>query len=154
MAFDRIRQVIKTLTSSTTTATTPTTPVTPATPTVAVSKPDTLSLALSSLGGTAVAPAVDTSTFADPIEIRTFDQNGLNVITVDGLAAAKAQAQWLTKGKDRTQSATAVLLKDCTSDHLINIVANKPNLSADYHRIIVSVLEDRNESLPDDLDLN
>ena len=152
MPFDKIRQVIKTLTGGTTAPTTPATPAASVTPTV--SKPDTLSLALASMGGTAVAPAVDTSSFADPIEIRTFDHQGLSIITVDGLDAAKAQAQWLTKGKDRTQSATAVLLKDCTTDHLINIVANKPNLSADYHRIIESILEDRNESLPDDLGLN
>lgn len=144
--FDKIRQVIRTLTGGNST------PVTPVLPTTD-SKPDTLSLALSSMGGTAVAPA-DTASMADPIEIRTFDHQGLSIINVDGLDAAKAQAQWLTKGKDRTQPATSMLLKDCTTDHLINIVANKPNLSADYLRIIESILEDRNESLPDDLGLN
>ena len=152
MPFDKIRQVIKTLMP--TKSTTPVVPVTPTVTPTTDSKPDTLSLALSSLGGTAVAPAVDTATMADPIEIRTFDHQGLSIINVDGLDAAKAQAQWLTKGKDRTQPATAVLLKDCTTDHLINIVANKPNLSADYHRIIEAILEDRNEALPDDLSLN
>lgn len=68
-------------------------------------------------------------------------------IKVDGLAQAKANATWLTKGIDRRQPTTAVLLVDCTTDHLKNIVANKPNLSADYRRVIESILEDRGEAL-------
>jgi hypothetical protein len=71
----------------------------------------------------------------------------LITIKVDGLAAAKASATWLTKGIDRRQPTTAVLLVDCTTDHLKNIVANKPNLSADYRRVIESILEDRGETL-------
>ena len=55
---------------------------------------------------------------------------------------------WLTKGRDRTQPATAVRLVDCTSDHLKNIVLNKPDLSDDYLRVIESILEDRGETLP------
>lgn len=68
-------------------------------------------------------------------------------IRVNGLDAAKQHAVWLTKGTDRTQRATCVRLADCTSDHLKAIVANKPGLSADYHRVIESILEDRGDTL-------
>lgn len=92
---------------------------------------------------TGTALATIPGTRADLIEIK-----------VNGLAAAKQNAVWLTKGLDRTQPATAVLLTDCTSDHLKNIVANKPNLSPDYRRVIESILEDRGETLPDASDLH
>ena len=48
----------------------------------------------------------------------------------------------LTKGKDRGP-AVAVRLADCTTEHLEAILANKSNLSADYRRVILSLLEDR-----------
>jgi hypothetical protein len=94
----------------------------------------------------ALAPAPSTldlavsqpSSRADLIEIR-----------VNGLDEAKKNAVWLTKGQDRTQPATAVKLVDCTTDHLKNIVTNKPNLSADYRRVIEAILEDRGETLDD-----
>lgn len=85
----------------------------------------------------AAAPATIQPQRADLIEIK-----------VNGLEAAKQNAVWLTKGLDRTQPATAVLLADCTSDHLKNIVLNKPDLTEDYLRIIESILEDRGELLP------
>ena len=84
----------------------------------------------------AAAPATVPGVRADLIEIK-----------VNGLAAAKASAVWLTKGLDRGP-ATCVLLTDCTSDHLKNIVQNKPDLSDDYRRVIESILEDRGEALP------
>lgn len=69
-------------------------------------------------------------------------------IRVNGLDAAKQHAVWLTKGTDRTQRTSCVRLSDCTSDHLKAIVANKPGLSADYRRVIESILEDRGDTLP------
>jgi hypothetical protein len=84
----------------------------------------------------AVAPATVQGTRADLIEIR-----------VNGIDDAKANAVWLTKGLDRGP-ATAVRLVDLTSDHLKNIVQNKPNLSPDYLRVITAILEDRGETLP------
>lgn len=75
-------------------------------------------------------------------------------IKVNGLDQAKQSAVWLTKGLDRSQPAVAVRLTDCTSDHLKNIVATKPNLSPDYLRVIVAILEERGESLPDASDLH
>lgn len=69
-------------------------------------------------------------------------------IRVDGIAQAKEHAVWLTKGIDHGQPVAVVRLIDCTSDHLKNIVLNKPNLSPDYRRVIDSILEDRGEALP------
>jgi len=88
-------------------------------------------------GAAATAPATIPGVRADLIEVK-----------VNGIAAAKANAVWLTKGLDRGP-ATCVLLVDLTSDHLKNIVQNKPDLSADYLRVIESILEDRGEALPD-----
>lgn len=115
---------------------------------------------------TPATPAVDptpvaadpaTTTAADPITVRIPDPNfdpttqtrqELVDSTVNGLDAAKAVATWMSKGKDRTQPVTFMLLKDCTTDHLKNIILNKPNLSADYKRVIESLLTDRGETLP------
>ena len=91
----------------------------------------------STTAAAATAPATVVGTRADLIEIK-----------VNGLDAAKQNAVWLTKGLDRT-TATCVRLMDCTSDHLKNIVTNKPDLSADYLRVIEAILEDRGETLPD-----
>lgn len=94
---------------------------------------------------------------ADPITVRVPDPNfdpttssrqELVDTTVDGLDAAKAVATWMSKGKDRTQPVTFMLLKDCTDDHLTNILLNKPNLSADYRRVIESLLTDRGVAIP------
>jgi hypothetical protein len=92
--------------------------------------------------GSAAAPASATipGVRADLIEIK-----------VNGIDAAKAAAVWLTKGLDRGP-ATCVLLTDCTTDHLKNIVVNKPDLSADYLRVIEAILADRGETLPADDD--
>lgn len=130
--FEKIRQAVAVLSSgrSGAAATAPTKIVT-ADPLVPVPSPDPLVLQ--------VRPA----TRADLIEIK-----------VDGLDAAKQNAVWLTKGVDRSQPATAVRLVDCTSDHLKNIVVNKPGLSPDYRRVIESILEDRGETLPDATDLH
>ena len=95
---------------------------------------------LSSGSAAAAAPATIPGTRADLLEIR-----------VNGLDAAKQNAVWLTKGLDRGP-ATCVRLVDCTTDHLKNIVLNKPDLTPDYLRIIESILEDRGETLPDDPD--
>jgi hypothetical protein len=84
----------------------------------------------------AVAPATVQGVRADLIEIK-----------VNGIDDAKEYAVWLTKGLDRGP-ATAVRLIDLTSDHLKNIVQNKPNLSPDYLRVITAILEDRGETLP------
>jgi hypothetical protein len=92
---------------------------------------------LTSGSAAAAAPATIPGVRAELIEIK-----------VNGLDAAKQNAVWLTKGIDRTNPTTAVRLMDCTSDHLKNIVANKPDLTADYLRIIESILQDRGESLP------
>jgi hypothetical protein len=89
-------------------------------------------LALAVLSGSTVTPASQPSGI-DPIEI-----------TVNGLDQAKQNAIWLTKGLDRTKT-TAVRLIDCTSDHLNNILRNKPNLSMSYHRVISSILESRGD---------
>ena len=123
--LDRVQAALAVLTGKQTPATTPTTPVVDVTATPV------------STGAAAAAPAPATP--ATP---------QLITISVNGIEQAKQYAVWLTKGKDRTQPTTAVLLKDCTSDHLKNIVANKPNLSADYRAIIESILEDRGDSLP------
>jgi hypothetical protein len=93
------------------------------------------------LAPTQVVTMPGQSTRADLIEIK-----------VNGIDDAKEQAVWLTKGLDRSQPATAVRLIDCTSDHLKNIVANKPNLSPDYRRVIEAILEDRGEAIVDPLD--
>jgi hypothetical protein len=111
----------------------------PATP-----KADTLDAAIAP-----TAPAAPTDTL-DLAVSRPTSHADLIEIRVNGMDEAKKYAVWLTKGQDRTQPATPVLLADCTSDHLKNIVANKPSLSADYRRIIESILEDRGETLPDD----
>src|SRR5277367_5121598 len=95
------------------------------------------------------APATDTLDAAVAVVTGRAD---LITIKVNGITEAKANAVWLTKGQDRMQPATAVRLVDCTSDHLKNIVANKPDLSADYLRVIESILEDRGEALPDPAD--
>jgi len=92
---------------------------------------------------TPATPVDQSSTRADLIEIK-----------VNGLDQAKQNAVWLTKGLDRSQPAVAVRLTDCTSDHLKNIVANKPNLSPDYLRVIEAILEERGESLPDPSDIH
>jgi hypothetical protein len=134
--FSKIRQVVNYLTAVTPApaAVTPSTDgaaVAPATSPVAlVPTTDTLDAA--------VAPVGFTSNRAELFNIK-----------VVGLDDAKKYAVWLTKGLDRTQPATAVRLVDCTSDHLKNIVLNKPNLSPDYLRVIESILEDRGETLPD-----
>jgi hypothetical protein len=104
---------------------------------------------LSAPPSTAIVPAVQSDAAPDQPSGRA----DLIEIKVNGLDSAKQYAVWLTKGLDRTQSATAVRLLDCTSDHLKNIVANKPNLSADYLRVIESILEDRGEAL-DSADLH
>ena len=130
--FDKIRQVIKT-------AMTPDAPTTPAPAAIAIVTLPATPLATTDTLDAAVAQVV--SGRADLITIK-----------VNGIAEAKANAVWLTKGQDRTQPATAVRLVDCTSDHLKNIVANKPDLSADYLRVIESILEDRGEALPDPAD--
>jgi hypothetical protein len=127
--FDRIRAVINTL--KPTDATTPVTDATP-TPTTTAIVPVTPVTTSGSAAAAAPAPVTPE----------------LITISVNGIEQAKQYAVWLTKGKDRTQPTTAVRLVDCTSDHLKNIVANKPNLSADYRRIIESILEDRGETLP------
>ena len=91
---------------------------------------------------------------ADPIVVKIIDTQSdpqrpdLIEVTVDGLDEAKDTAVWLTKGVYRTQPATAVLLKDCTDDHLTNILLNKPNLSADYRRVIEALLTDRGVTIP------
>jgi len=118
--FDKLRAMLGYVDQ--TPVTTPT-PAAPVTPTTAVT---------TSGSSAAAAPAIVQPVRADLIEVK-----------VNGMAAAKANAVWLTKGLDRTQPATAVLLVDCTSDHLQNILANKPNLSDDYRRVITSILEDR-----------
>lgn len=92
--------------------------------------------ALTSGSAAAAAPATIPGTRADLIEIK-----------VNGIDAAKQNAVWLTKGLDRT-TATCVRLMDCTSDHLKNIVANKPDLTPSYLRVIEAILEDRGETLP------
>ena len=141
MAFDKIRQVVNTLIGGTPTPAPTPTAVVPSTAVVAVtpamardilatSKTDTLDAAVA--GFTSGSGRVD-----------------LVTIKVNGLDEAKQNAVWLTKGKDRTQPATAVRLADCTSDHLKNILINKPDLSDDYRRVIESLLEDRGETLPD-----
>ena len=130
--FDKIRQVIKT-------AMTTDAPATPAPAAIAIVTLPATHLATTDTLDAAVAQVV--SGRADLITIK-----------VNGIAEAKANAVWLTKGQDRTQPATAVRLVDCTSDHLKNIVANKPDLSADYLRVIESILEDRGEALPDPAD--
>jgi hypothetical protein len=91
---------------------------------------------LTSGSAAGTAPATIRGTRADLLEIK-----------VNGLDAAKQNAVWLTKGRDGTQPATAVRLVDCTSDHLRNIVENKPDLTADYLRVIESILADRGDSL-------
>ena len=98
--------------------------------------------------GTTPAPA-STSTPSLALQTLPTVLSGPDLIEikVDGLDQAKANATWLTKGIDRRQPTTAVKLVDCTTDHLKNIVANKPNLSADYRRVIESILEDRGEAL-------
>jgi hypothetical protein len=98
----------------------------------------TLDAALAPAPSTLDAAVSQPSSHADLIEIR-----------VNGIDEAKKNAVWLTKGQDRTQPATAVKLVDCTSDHLRNIVANKPGLSVGYRRIIEAILEDRGEALDD-----
>jgi len=128
--FDKIRQVISTALSTPTSTPAPDA-IVPAPPAaVAVISTDTLDAA--------VAAMTSPSNRADLITIK-----------VNGIAEAKANAVWLTKGQDRTQPATAVRLVDCTSDHLKNIVLNKPDLSEDYLRVIEAILEDRGEALPD-----
>jgi hypothetical protein len=91
----------------------------------------------------------------DPYIIKVIDAQSPNPqrpdlieTTVNSLEAAKAAAVWLTKGSTGNQPATAVLLKDCTSDHLKNILINKPNLSMDYYCVIEALLKDRGEALP------
>ena len=90
---------------------------------------------------------------ANPIVIKVLDPQdttgrpSLVDATVNGLAEAKDSAVWITKGVDR-RSPALVLLKDCTSDHLKNILLNKPNLSADYRRVIESLLQDRGHAIP------
>ena len=86
----------------------------------------------------------------DPYTIKVIDAQSPNHqrpdlidTTVNSLEAAKDAAVWLTKGSTGNQPAVAVLLKDCTSDHLQNILDNKPNLSADYRRVIHALLKDR-----------
>jgi hypothetical protein len=136
MAFDKIRQVVNYLTKVSTAAVTPVpstdgAAVAPApSPVALVPTTDTLDAALAPVGFTS-------------------NRTELLTIKVAGLDQAKQYAVWLTKGKDRTQPATAVRLVDCTSDHLKNIVLNKPDLSDDYLRVIESILEDRGETLPD-----
>ena len=121
--FEKIRQAINSLTT-----TAPTTAIVPAvTDTSVVRNTDTLDAAVAAV----------TSGRADLVTIK-----------VNGLDQAKQNAVWLTKGQDRTQPATAVRLVDCTSDHLKNIVLNKPDLTPDYLRVIESILEDRGETLP------
>jgi hypothetical protein len=121
--FEKIRQAINSLTT-----TAPTTAIVPAvTDTPVVRNTDTLDAAVAAV----------TSGRADLVTIK-----------VNGLDQAKQNAVWLTKGQDRTQPATAVRLVDCTSDHLKNIVLNKPDLTPDYLRVIESILEDRGETLP------
>jgi hypothetical protein len=96
-------------------------------------------IAVFSAPSTSIVPAVQSdapSGRADLVEVK-----------VNGLDQAKQVAVWLTKGLDRTQPASAVRLVDCTSDHLKNIVANKPNLSPDYLRVIDSILADRGDTL-------
>jgi hypothetical protein len=100
------------------------------------------------------APVSDTSTLDAAVAGFTSNRVELFTIKVAGLDDAKNLAVWLTKGQDRTQPATAVRLVDCTSDHLKNIVLNKPDLSEDYLRVIESILEDRGETLPDTSDLS
>jgi hypothetical protein len=124
--FDKIRQAINSLTVATPAPTTPAA-VAPTAPAV----PDTLDAAI----------AGPSTGRADLITIK-----------VNGIDQAKQNAVWLTKGQDRTQPATAVRLVDCTSDHLKAIVLNKPDLSADYLRVIEAILEDRGETLPSDDD--
>lgn len=92
---------------------------------------------------------------ADPVVIKTVDPNSPNPqrpdlidITVDGLDEAKETATWLTKGEFHNEPAHTVLLKDCTDAHLSNILLNKPNLSADYRRVIESMLQDRGVAVP------
>src|ERR1700676_1127724 len=122
--FEKIRQAINSLTTAA-----PTTAIVPAvTDTPVVRNTDTLDAAVAAV----------TSGRADLVTIK-----------VNGLDQAKQNAVWLTKGQDRTQPATAVRLVDCTSDHLKNIVLNKPDLTEDYLRVIESILEDRGETLPD-----
>src|SRR5271168_2644940 len=96
----------------------------------------TSNTAITTSTSAAPAPATVQGVRADLIEIK-----------VNGIDAAKANAVWLTKGLDRS-AATCVLLVDCTTDHLKNIVLNKPDLSADYLRVIEAILEDRGETLP------
>jgi hypothetical protein len=93
-----------------------------------------VSVVLSPTPAVVVVPGQNTR--ADLIEIK-----------VNGIDDAKEQAVWLTKGLDRSQPATAVRLIDCTSDHLKNIVMNKPNLSADYRHVIEAILEDRGDAI-------
>jgi hypothetical protein len=132
--FNKIRQVVNYLTTVTPTPATPIlstdgTGAAPAPVVALVPTTDTLDAAL--------APAGFTSTRTELLTIK-----------VAGLDQAKQYAVWLTKGKDRSQPATAVRLADCTTDHLKNIVLNKPDLSDDYLRVIESILEDRGETLP------
>lgn len=136
MAFEKIRQIVNYLT---TVASAPA--VTPV-----------------STDGTAAAPAPSpvalvptTDTLDAALAPAGFTSNRVELLTIKvaGLDDAKEYAVWLTKGRDRSQPATAVRLIDCTSDHLKNIVLNKPDLSGDYLRIIESILEDRGETLPD-----
>lgn len=138
MNFAKIRQVVNYLTTVTpapvVTVSTDGTAATPApSPAALVPTTDTLDAALAPVGFT-----------SNRVELLT--------IKVAGLDQAKQYAVWLTKGKDRTQPATAVRLVDCTSEHLKNIVLNKPDLSGDYLRVIESILEDRGETLDTDVD--
>ena len=122
---------------------------------------DILNKVLNNSKNATPAPAADPTPVAaapapvaDPVTVRIVDPNDQSLrpalidTTVNSLAEAKDVAVWLTKGKDHTQPAAAMLLKDCTTDHLKNIILNKPNLSADYKRVIESLLTDRGETLP------
>ncbi len=114
-----------------------------------------LNRVLNGLDPTPVTPAVDPVAAPAPITVTIVDPTSANPNrpdlvepTVDGIAAAKDAATWLTKGVNRNTPATAVLLKDCTDDHLTHILLNKPNLSADYRRVIESLLTDRGVTIP------
>jgi hypothetical protein len=131
MAFDRIKQVVSTLIGTATPN---------PTPAAIVSVP--------AAGTTPVVTSTDTLDAAVAGYTGGTGRVDLVTIKVNGMTEAKANAVWLTKGKDRTQPATAVRLVDCTSDHLKNILINKPDLSDDYRRVIESILEDRGEILP------
>jgi hypothetical protein len=129
MNFDKIKAILSFNTTPDT--------VVPATPAPVVHNPTSTLLPTDTLDQ-AVAALTSGNGRADLITIK-----------VNGIDQAKQYAVWLTKGQDRTQPATAVRLVDCTSDHLKNIVLNKPDLSADYLRVIESILEDRGETLSD-----